>query len=215
MVDHVGFTPLHYTVQTHASCGASAHAAAAIQFLLEHGADPTITDGDGKTVLHMLGYCSLQGKPIRTTVLDLLIAHGVDINHADNKGITALHVMVQNLHQISMVKYLLKHGADLRASTANGNTVFHLVAQGRLLELTAEDGRSRLPTSKDYTKAEDGMLRLLQASLGELTLMSQRNLAGKTPLELLQETRKQRREREEQKRARWRRGRGTAQRPGQ
>ncbi|KAL2822482.1 ankyrin repeat-containing domain protein [Aspergillus granulosus] len=125
MADDVGFTPLHYAVQAHARCGGSAHAAAAIQCLLEHGADPTITDRDGKTVLHMLGYGSLQGGPISTTVLNSLVAHGVDINHADNNGVTALHVMVQNLRQVPTVKYLLEHGADPQTSTPNGNTVFH------------------------------------------------------------------------------------------
>jgi ankyrin repeat protein len=213
--DNIGFTPLHYAVQAHAGCGGSAHAETVVQCLLDHDADPTIMDRDGKSVLHMLGYGSLQGRPISTAILDSLLSHGVDINKADNKGITALHVMVQNLRQISTVKYLLEHGADLQTSTANGNTVFHLVAQGRLLELTREDGESRIPTSEDYTRAEDKMLRLLQAYGEGSTLINQRNLAGKTPLELLEETRKQRREREEQMHARWGRDGGMPQRPGE
>ncbi|KAL3462512.1 ankyrin repeat-containing domain protein [Aspergillus heterothallicus] len=212
--DSVGFTPLHYAVQAHAGCGGRAHAETAVQCLLDYGADPTITDRDGKSVLHMLGYGSLQGGPISTAILDSLLSHGVDINNTDNNGITALHVMVQNLRQILTVKYLLEHGADFWTSTANGNTVFHLVAQGRLLELTREDGESRIPTSEDYTRAEDEMLRLLQAYGGELTLINQRNLAGKTPLELLEETRKQRREREEKMHARWYRDGGMPQRLG-
>jgi ankyrin repeat protein len=214
MADNVGFTPLHYAVQAHAGCSGSTHATAAIQCLLDHGADPTITDRDGKTVLHMLGYGSLHGGPISTTVLESLIAHGLDINHADNKGITALHALVRNLRQISTVKYLLDHGADARSITYNGTTAFHLVAQGRLLELTDEDGRSRIPTAEDYTRAEDDMLHLLQASVEGSTLMNQRNMAGITPLELLEQTRKQRREREQQRRAGWSRDGGMPQRPG-
>ncbi|KAL2814189.1 hypothetical protein BJX63DRAFT_393165 [Aspergillus granulosus] len=81
----------------------------------------------------MLGYCSLQGGPISGAVLDSLVAHGADINHADNKGIAALHVMVQNLCQISTVKFLLDRGADSRAPNSKGDTAFHLVEQGRLL----------------------------------------------------------------------------------
>ncbi|KAL2838619.1 ankyrin repeat-containing domain protein [Aspergillus pseudoustus] len=221
MADNVGFTPLHYAVQAHAACGGSAHAEAAIQCLLEHGADPTITSSNGQTVLHMLGYCSLGGRPISGAVLDSLMAHGVDINHANNKGITALHVMVQNLRQISTVRYLLEHGADPRTSiTSTGNTAFHLVADGRLpVELITEDGEYKNTTAEDYIKAQDEMLRLLQASTGGDTLMGQRNLAGKTALELLREVRQQRRERLEQMRSGAGRGRGrgcgSAQRPGE
>ncbi|KAL2850090.1 ankyrin repeat-containing domain protein [Aspergillus pseudodeflectus] len=208
-------TTFKLLLSANAGCGGSAHAETVVQCLLDHDADPTIMDRGGKSVLHMLGYGSLQGGPISTAILDSLLSHGVDINKADNKGITALHVMVQNLRQISTVKYLLEHGADLQTSTANGNTVFHLVAQGRLLEVTREDGESRIPTSEDYTRAEDKMLRLLQAYGERSTLINQRNLAGKTPLELLEETRKQRREREEQMHARWGRDGGMPQRPGE
>jgi len=237
MTDNLGFTPLHCAVQAHAACGASSHAEAAIQCLLEHGADPTITGRDGQTDLHMLGYSSLQGGPVSHAVLDSLIAHGVDINHADNKGITALHVMVQNLRQISTVRYLLEHGADPRTSIpATGSTAFHLVADGRLAELfkttttttttTTGDGdgdgegeyiHRRYPTAKDYITAQDEMLRLLQARApGAETLMSQRNLAGKTPLEVLGEVRQQREERRQQMEARWaHRGRGMAKSPGE
>jgi ankyrin repeat protein len=208
MVDDVGFTPLHYAVQTHAACAATAHAETAIRCLLEHGANPAIPDSDGQTVLHMLGLGSLLSGPIRTGLLDSLVAHGVDINHANSKGVTALHVMASNLRHVSVVQYLLEHGADPRSTTSTESTVFHRVAEGRLLDGSAGYGDWKNATAENYTRAEDGMLRLLQDSVEESTLINQRNLAGKTPLELLAETRKQRREREEQMQAGMGMGRG-------
>ncbi|KAL2782644.1 ankyrin repeat-containing domain protein [Aspergillus keveii] len=208
MVDDAGFTPLHYAVQTHATCAASSHAEIAIRCLLEHGADPAVADSNGQTVLHMLGFGSLLSGPIRTGLLDSLVAHGVDINHATSKGVTALHVMASNLRHVSVVKYLLENGADLRSTTSTGATAFHRVAEGRLFDGSAGYGDWKNATAEDYTRAEDDMLRLLQTSFGGSTLVNQRNLAGKTPLQLLEETRKKRWERGEQMRAGMGMGRG-------
>ncbi|KAL3489189.1 ankyrin repeat-containing domain protein [Aspergillus germanicus] len=208
MVDDAGFTPLHYAVQTHATCAASAHAEIAIRCLLEHGADPAIPDPDGQTVLHMLGLGSLLSQPIRTGLLDSLVEHGVDIDHASGKGVTALHVMASNLRHLSVVQYLLENGADPRSTTSTGATAFHRVAGGRLFDGSAGLGDWKNATAEHYTRAEDDMLRLLQTSVGGSTLINQRNLAGKTPLELLEETRKRRRAREEQMRAGMGMGRG-------
>ncbi|KAL4935689.1 hypothetical protein BDV06DRAFT_228583 [Aspergillus oleicola] len=85
---------LHLAIQAHATCGASAHAESAIRCLLEHGADPSIPEREGQSVLHMLGHCSLQGEPFSSTLLDLLMSHGADINAADSYGNTPLRVFV-------------------------------------------------------------------------------------------------------------------------
>jgi hypothetical protein len=137
----------------------------------------------------MLGYCSLQAESISTTVLDLLVAHGVNINHADQNWYTALHVMAQNLCQVSTAKFLLDHGADIRATNSKGVTVFHAVAQGHLLGRTRCDGTYERVTVEDKTRAQDETMRILQAAAGGNAMMSQPNMEGKSPQELLQETR--------------------------
>ncbi|KAL4744104.1 ankyrin repeat-containing domain protein [Aspergillus similis] len=200
--DDTGSTPLHYAVQAHATCGGSKHAKSAIQCLLEHGADPKLPDGRGQSVLHMLVPRSLQGGPIQTTLLELLMAHGVNVNQADKNGNTALHVMVQNLRQTAVVKCLLDHGAHIQLTNTIGETAFHAAARGYLLDQTRCNEAYKRATVKDAVQAQDCMMRILQAAAGENTntIMSQQNKDGKTPRELLEETRSQRHEIEQQMR---------------
>jgi ankyrin repeat protein len=82
--DSNGCTSLYYAVQTHAGCGASGHTKGIVRFLLEHGADPSLSDRSGLNVLHKFAYGSLQGEPIDTALLELLVTCGADLHHVDN-----------------------------------------------------------------------------------------------------------------------------------
>ena len=57
----------------------------AIDLLLLFGANPNITNDDGRTCIHytVIGICSRE-------VLQVIIAHGVDVNAATKYNITAL-----------------------------------------------------------------------------------------------------------------------------
>ncbi|GIK05753.1 hypothetical protein Aspvir_009866 [Aspergillus viridinutans] len=192
LVDNTGSIPLHYAAISHARCGYSQHAELAIHTLLKYGADPRIPDGSGRTILHLLGYNSHQGDPIETTLLDLILSHGVNINHAENNGKTALHVFAQNLRQVSAAKFLIKHGADIRAQNTLQETPFHAAARGFLNDHIRCDGRDKEVTTENKIKLQDEMMRALQEAAGEETailMISQPNAEGKTPQDLMEETR--------------------------
>jgi ankyrin repeat protein len=191
LVDNTGSTPLHYAAVSHAMCGYSQHAELAIRTLLEYGADPRIPDGSGRTILHLLGYHSTQSDPIESTLLDLILSHGANINHTENNGKTALHVFAQNLRQVSAAKSLIEHGADVRAWNTLQETPFHAAARGFLNDHVHRDGRDTEVTTANRIRLQDEMMCALQDVAGQdaAMLMSQPNAEGKTPQDLLEETR--------------------------
>lgn len=191
LVDKTGSTPLHYAAISHAMCGCSQYAELAIRTLLEYRADPRIPDGSGCTVLHLLGYHSHQGDPINTMLLDLILSHGANTNHTENNGKTALHVFAQNLRQVSVAKFLIEHGADFRVRNTLGETAFHAAARGFLNDHVRRDGRDKEVTTVNKIRLQDEIMSALKDAAGEDTamLMTQLNAEGKTPQDLLEETR--------------------------
>ncbi|KAJ6009867.1 hypothetical protein N7522_004883 [Penicillium canescens] len=173
-------------------CGCSQHAELAIRTLLEYRANPRIPDSSGRTILHLLGHNSHQGDPIKTMLLDLILSHGANINHAKNNGKTALHVFAQNLRQVSAAKFLIEHRADFRARNTLCETPFHTAARGFLNDHVRRDGRDKEVTTVNKIRLQDKMMHVLKEAAGEDTamLMNQPNAEGKTPQDLLQETRK-------------------------
>lgn len=80
--------------------------AAAIELLLERGANANITDIFGDTALI---HASREGA---LTAVQLLIEKGVDVNIANKDDQTALHAAAAGGHQ-AIVQQLLSHGADI------------------------------------------------------------------------------------------------------
>lgn len=191
LVDNTGSTPLQYAAISYAMCGCSQYAELAIRTLLEYRADPRIPDGSGCTILHLLGYHSHEGDPIKTMLLDLILSHGANINHTENNGKTALHVFAQNLRQVSAAKFLIEHGADFRVRNTLRETPFHAAARGFLNDHVRRDGSDKEVTTANKIRLQDEMMRALKDAAGEDTamLMSQPNAEGKTPQDLLEETR--------------------------
>lgn len=187
LVDHTGTTPLHYAVVSHTKCGCIQHAESAIRALLEYGADPCIPDSSGRTILHLLGYHSHQVDPLPTTFLDWILSSGVDIHHAENNGKTALHVFARNLRQVSAAKLLIRQGADIRARDTSWETPFHAAARG-FLSFHVASGRDTDLTAETKTRLQDEIMGALQEAAGEdvAMLMSQPNMEGKTPRDLLE-----------------------------
>lgn len=187
--DEEGATPLLYAIGSHAACGGSKHADLAIRFLLEHGADASVSDSYGHTVLHIIAYRSVDGEPISTALLDLLVSHGASLNHADKDGNTALHIMARNLRQVQAAKFLLSRGADVHARNGKGDTAFHQAARGIFQPRETRDNKIEDVTVADQIRAQDEMMTVLQEASADDSMMNQPNAAGRTPRQLRSETR--------------------------
>jgi ankyrin repeat protein len=102
----------------------------AIELLLEHGADASLTTRNGVNALMIAagvgtaeqdttGRFKTEDDIVRT--IDILIDQGLDINAADNQGRTALHGAAL-LGFDEVVAALAERGADLRAEDRDGHT---------------------------------------------------------------------------------------------
>ena len=109
---------------------------AAIRVLMAHGADASLRQKNGTTVL-MLASGVGRGTGVfakdyatEAQLLDavkFLVESGVDVNAANEAGQTALHIAAQASDGI--VKYLAEHGANLDAKDKQGRTALD-VAMG-------------------------------------------------------------------------------------
>jgi len=90
-----------------------------IQWLLDKGADPNLSDEHGKTPLMVassLGYAN---------ITSLLLAHGAEVDSRDTEQKTALHYAASEGKQ-GVLALLLKHGANPAVLSKNNFTPLHL-----------------------------------------------------------------------------------------
>jgi chitinase len=151
--DKKGRTALHYAVDCHMTefwdtCRCFEET---IRFLCEHGADASIQDEKGRSVLYIIGTIGrfVGLPPINRVVLDILVAHGGRINDADEEGETALHILTRwqakwlrqknpNKERYNkqmetcnvMVKYLQEIGGSMDQRNAAGETPQQLLDSG-------------------------------------------------------------------------------------
>ena len=119
-----------------------------VNLLLQHGADPLLTDAQGYNILHLavfdgnvflillilhqnipfdgpdpqghtcLMWAAYKGYP---AVVDLLLRWGASVNAVDEKGFTALHWSCVRGSQMCIQK-LVEYGSDRSAETMDGKT---------------------------------------------------------------------------------------------
>ena len=124
-------------------------------------------------------------------LLHSILSQGASINHTEKNGKTALHFFAQNLRQVPAAKFLVQHGADFRVRNTVRETPFHAAARVFLNDHVRRGGRDKKITIANKIRLQDKMIRALKDAAREdaAMLMSQPNAEGKTPQELLEETR--------------------------
>ena len=92
-----------------------------ISALLDHGADATVKDEAGATVLHwaMSAYPTVDIEIIR-----LLLSHGADAGATDERGQTAVHYAGDSAGVV-VYEILLSHEANFTVVDAGGRTALH------------------------------------------------------------------------------------------
>jgi palmitoyltransferase ZDHHC13/17 len=121
---------------------------ATVTLLLNHGADPTVRDGQGFNALHLAVHSmnsmlvllliytsididtpdSLHHTPLMwaayqgdQATADILLRHGASISKIDNTQFTALHWAIVKGNKVCIRK-VLEAGADAKAKEENGKT---------------------------------------------------------------------------------------------
>ena len=104
-----------------------------VRFLLEAGADVSITKPDGNTCLHVAvqGYCC-------KWTLKQIIEQGMNVNILNKRGKTALILACESA-QADSVKLLLEKGADPNLYGAIGYTVLHAAVHGHCTNETLQE----------------------------------------------------------------------------
>ncbi|OKL61435.1 hypothetical protein UA08_03477 [Talaromyces atroroseus] len=140
---------------------------------------------DGSNVLHLLGFTQ-NGEAIDPAIIERLVALGANVEDVDIRGNTPINQMALNLRQVAAIRALLSCGASMKIQNSNGDTPLHQAAKGRVFPLQDE----RLGISLDAKiRAQDEMMKVLEEASSRLDLMNIQNADGKTPRQLLEETR--------------------------
>jgi ankyrin repeat protein len=178
--DIQGRTPLHHAINVYSRYGSKRLDTAKV--LCENGADVSLRDKRGQTPLHVLAHRAGGAESIDMVLVDLLLAYGARVDDLDTDGNTPLHFIAQRFDYIDAVQVLLRYGAKATVRNWNGDTPLHKAADGR-------NGLSHGQTVLDSERAQDKMIKLLQEAGGDADVMDQKNVRGKTPRQICEETR--------------------------
>lgn len=94
-------------------------------FLLQQGANLSLTNEKGNTALHETIYCQTDDLKER---IEILISHGANINAINNEGETPLHLILDQYldHEMTIetLFFMRDQGADFTIKNNNGETPF-------------------------------------------------------------------------------------------
>jgi ankyrin repeat protein len=104
-----------------------------VQYLLANGADPRMTDVDGRDALHYLV------QSVQQTNVERVLKMGIDPNHRDRRGRTPLLAALNSFRPTThVIQLLLDHGADANARDNDGMTPMRLALTRGLMEIAAQ-----------------------------------------------------------------------------
>jgi ankyrin repeat protein len=133
--------PLVATImQRGMSGGADASGAAAVRYLLAHGARPDAPSSEGTTALMRAAYRGW------IEVVETLLAAGASVNARDTTNATALHYAARPWGAAA-VRLLLTRGADVRVRDTGGHT-----ALMRLVRYDLDYGESEPPGAREVAE---------------------------------------------------------------
>lgn len=187
-----GCTPLHWAARTGSMT--------AVHWLLKLGASPSAKDYFQATPLH---YAALSPAHAQQAVMSALLQSHADVRHTDRNQQTPLHWLMSQADlqssSVGSMQILLNAAADIHATDALGNTPLHCAAASckvfKEISGVLRDHGAALAAvnvfgdNVAHTAAGFGNLNALQvlaslAPLEEQSLLSQKNNAGMTPLQL-------------------------------
>ncbi|XP_049898769.1 nuclear factor NF-kappa-B p105 subunit [Epinephelus moara] len=130
MRNHLYQTPLHLAVITQQR--------EAVEALLLAGADPTLTDRHGNTVLHLASQLEGGGGGGGGGMVQFLVKHRELrelLEHTNTAGLCAIHLAVL-ANQLSSLRELLEGGANVEAQERScGRTALHLATEAENVSL--------------------------------------------------------------------------------
>ena len=152
---------------------------------LNHGADPTVKNEHGESLLHCLAY----GDNLMAT--ELLLGHQhLDINTRDCRGRLALHVAAKSAGS-KLVEYLLDNGSRANAVDLSGCTALHRAADEnyeillkRGASLHARNSNGRTPLHYLCQRSTDFALETVQNLISRGECLSVKDNDGIMPLDL-------------------------------
>jgi ankyrin repeat protein len=182
----------HGPVRTALNAAAGRARVAVVERLLAHGANPLLTDDEGRNAAHLLVWAADNAGrvnliPRLCDVLQRMLELGVPAGATDHAGANLLHYAVRHRIPVETLRLLIERGADPLLLDSNGTTplqaaCFHgtpaaitlLLGLGADVDQRTPDGRSLLELA--------GTQEHLEALLAAGPDLESRDAAGRTAL---------------------------------
>lgn len=144
-----------------------------MRFLLHLGADPTVIDEAGNTLLHLLFHDKLNISPDNFMDLLQLLATQININQKNQLGEAVLHRAISRNVIKPIHEAVINCGADVNLPDAHGRTPLQLAcetdaAAGAFKALLATNKVDIKARSKDGESFVCGVFKYMQKSLADL-----------------------------------------------
>lgn len=117
-----GRTPLYEAISATDEESKGTGKIATVQALLGHGANPSIPDLSGRTVLHWASYYG------HDKIVKMLLMTHVNVNIKDDENVTPLHLACM-CGNVEIVQLLVENGADISAMDKYLRTPMHYAAR--------------------------------------------------------------------------------------
>ncbi|KAJ5552096.1 hypothetical protein N7494_001474 [Penicillium frequentans] len=183
--DHTGTTALQIAVdhQARRGCTPDRQLLDLLEIFLGYGADGSVCNNKGQNLVHTLAMDFENTDPAEVVILERLLQF-VHIQDTDSYGRTPLHYVARYSNRINIVRSLVRQGANVNAADNKGNTPLHEV-----MRVKPEKWRS---ITKDYEDIRSDLVarkrdQMIQVLMDAGAMMDQRNAAGKTPSQILDE----------------------------